>query len=301
MAPSDVARTVTVLTLLVAGALSVSSTAGTRERPLLWALHGASNTVYIAGSMHMLRAADATLSEGLDRAYADAERIVMELDTDDLDETAAARFTLEHGSYPPGSGRTLRNALGEERWRRINVRTEAAGLPLAALNNVEPWVVGITYSVLQMQQLGLDPKLGVEQQLTARAKQDHKPISGLETLEQQLALFADLSEAQQIRFLDLTVEQSDDTEGQIAALTRAWQRGNEKQLSDTLLHEYRRFPELYDLLVSRRNAAWIPQIKALLHGTDDYLIVVGALHLVGARGVIHLLERDGLRPQRVTH
>jgi uncharacterized protein YbaP (TraB family) len=53
-------------------------------------------------------------------------------------------------------------------------------------------------------------------------------------------------------------------------------------------------PRLYDDLVDRRNRNWVPRLKALLARTDDTLVVVGALHLVGDRGLIALLEREGL-------
>jgi uncharacterized protein YbaP (TraB family) len=251
--------------------------------------------------MHLLRAADAQLSGALDHAYADAKRLVMEVDTDDLDEAAIAQWTLLHGSYPADSHQTLRSVLGEERWQRVNQETEKTGLPLAAVDTLKPWLVGVTYSVLQLQQLGLDPKLGVEQQLTTRARQDHKPITGLETVEQQLSLFDDLPLPLQLRFLDLTIEETKDAQQEVDELTNAWKSGDERKLAASLLNEYARFPELYDMLVSRRNLAWIPQIEALLQGHEDYLVVVGALHLVGDRGVIHLLQQDGLKPQRVLH
>lgn len=280
--------------------LLTTGAAVARDRPLVWALHGPTNTVYIAGSMHLLRPEDSLLSDNLNRAYADAERIVMEIDMDDLDENALAAETLQLASYPPQSHQTLRGALGEERWNRINAQTEAAGLPLAALDGFKPWMVGLTFSVLQMRQLGLDPKLGVEQQLAARAKADHKPITGLETAQQQLAIFDALPDALQLRFLDQTLEESKDAPRELAQMTRAWKRGDEKQLASELLEEYAGFPELYDALVWKRNQAWVPQIEALLTGHDDYLVVVGALHLIGDRGVIQLLKRDGLTPQRLS-
>ncbi len=287
--------------VLLGGALALSAVAQARDRPLLWALHGPANTVYIAGSMHMLKPEDATLADGLDQAYARAKRVVMEIDMDDLDQSAAAQWMMQHGSYSPESHKTLRAALGEERWKRIDAITQKSGLPLEAMNAIEPWVVGLTFSVLQMQSLGLDTSLGVEEQLTARAKQDHKPITGLETIEQQLTLFDSLSDADQVRFLDLTVDETQNPKQQLEEMTAAWRRGDEAELSRELLQEYGKFPGLYDTLVKQRNLAWIPQIKALLTGKEDCLVVVGALHLVGERGVISLLQKDGLKPQRIQH
>ena len=288
----------TILGVLL-GVLSVTGPACARDRPLLWAVRGPTNIVYIAGSMHMLKPEDSTLSGGLDQAYAQAKRLVMEVDTDELDQSATAAWMLEHGTYAAASHRTLHTALGDARWQRVNKLTEKSGLPLESMNALEPWVVAVTYSALQLQSLGLDPKLGVEEQLTARAHQDHKPISGFETVAQQLSLFNDLSEADQIRFLDLTMDESQNPEQQLAAMTAAWRRGDEAELARVLLQEYARFPELYEILEQKRNAAWIPKIKALLSAKDDCLVIVGAFHLVGERGVIGLLQKDGVTLERI--
>lgn len=281
--------------------LCAAAVADARNQPLVWALHGPSNTVYIAGSMHLLRREDATLSDNLNRAYADAERLVMEVDMDDLDEAATSAWTAQHGRYDADSHMTLRTRLGDPLWQKLNALTEPAGLPLSAVNDFKPWLVGLTYTLLQLQKLGLDPELGVEEQLTRRARADHKPITGLETVPQQLTIFDSLADDLQRRFLEQTVEEAKDAPQELNSLASAWKNGDERALSRELLQEYARFPELYDALVWRRNQAWVPQIAALLHGKDDYLVVVGALHLVGDRGVIHLLQRAGLAPQRLTH
>ena len=59
------------------------------------------------------------------------------------------------------------------------------------------------------------------------------------------------------------------------------------------------FPNLYRTLVSARNERWLPQLKRLLDSPQNTLVVVGALHLVGAGGLLELLRRDGFEPQPV--
>ena len=62
-----------------------------------------------------------------------------------------------------------------------------------------------------------------------------------------------------------------------------------------LLEGYSGLPELYEAVVYRRNANWVPRVRALLGRPDDYLVVVGALHIVGERGLVALLQDEGLR------
>ncbi len=245
--------------------------------------------------MHMLRAGDAHLPPGFDRAYDEAERLVMEIDVDDLDPSAAASFTASHATYPAGTG--LREALGEPRWQRARAQFESVGLALETLDRLEPWAAALVYSMAGMARLGFVPSLGVEEQLKSRAATDGKDIAGLETLEFQLGLFDALSAADQARLLELTLDDAAGSTREIDRLTGAWRTGDEAALSSLLLREYRRFPSLYEALVYRRNRSWVPQVETLLQRDGDTLVVVGALHLVGERGLIALLRERGLRPE----
>jgi uncharacterized protein len=59
------------------------------------------------------------------------------------------------------------------------------------------------------------------------------------------------------------------------------------------------YPDLYRPLTVDRNRKWIPQIERLLDAREDYLVVVGALHLVGTDSVIDLLERKGYKVKQL--
>src|ERR1700759_3442782 len=63
----------------------------------VWAIHGEHNTVYLAGSVHLLKAADADLPPGFDRAYKGSKSIVMELAIDKIDPSATAQWMMENG------------------------------------------------------------------------------------------------------------------------------------------------------------------------------------------------------------
>jgi uncharacterized protein len=264
---------------------------------LVWVVRGEHNTVYIAGSVHLLRPDGAPLPAPLERAYREAESLLMEIDLDDLDPTAGARFTAAHAVY--GADRSLRDALGESRWKKTADLAQQLGLPLAVIERFEPWAVALLLSVAQLQQAGMSIEAGVEQQLLRRAGADAKPINGLETLEQQLQLFDGLDEAAQIRFLEMAVDDAASVSAQLDSIDAAWRAGREQDLAQLLRDEYARFPELFQLLVDRRNAAWIEPLRALLTRRDDVLVVVGALHLVGEGSVIDLLRRAGLEPERL--
>ena len=260
----------------------------------VWAIRGAHNTVYLAGSVHLLPAQDAALPPAFDRAYADSDKLVMELDLGQLDPLQAAGWMMEHGALPAGS--TLRGVLGEPLYTRVSAAAADLGLSMEILDGQSPWVVGIELADLEYLHLGFDPQQGVEEQFVHRAQSDGKPTAGLETLSEELASLEALSREDQLRLLDQTLSELKEAPGEMQEVLGAWRRGDAARLASLLAREYRAFPALYRPLVTARNQRWLPQIEQLLHGERNCLVVVGALHLVGEGGLLELLRRDGFAP-----
>lgn len=263
----------------------------------VWAIHGDHNTVYLAGSVHLLKADDSSLPPAFDHAYGSSKALVMELAIDKVDPAETASWMMEHGMLKNGA--TLKSTIGESRYKRVSTEAERLGVPMEAADMLEPWALGIELLELQYMQLGFDPQQGVEQQLQHRAQSDGKPISGLETIDDQLGVLAGMSYADQARFLDMVVTEMHDVESETKSVVTAWRTGDSAKLSALLGDEYKEFPALYRLLVSDRNKRWVPQIEKLLHGNQDYFVVVGALHLVGDGGLLELMRREGYKPEAV--
>ena len=263
----------------------------------VWAIHGDHNTVYLAGSVHLLKAGDSQLPPAFDRAYSGSKAIVMELALDQVDPMQATTWMMEHGMLKGGA--TLRATIGDDRYRKVMAEAQRLGVPEEMLDMMEPWVIGLQLLELQYAQLGFNPEEGVEQQLQHRAHDDGKPITGLETMDDQLGLLAGMPYPDQARFLDMIVTEMHDVEHETQSVVLAWRNGDAEKLAALLGDEYKSFPALYRLLVSDRNKRWIPQIEKLLHGSQDCFVVVGALHLVGEGGLLQLLRHDGFKPEEL--
>jgi uncharacterized protein YbaP (TraB family) len=261
-------------------------------RHVLWAIDGEKNTVYLLGSLHVLRPQDGSLPAAADAAYVDAERLVMEIDMDEALADPASLIQVMQSQAMLPEGTSLRETLGED-YARVAERARAVGFELGLLDRFAPWFVAVTLLQLELENRGFSAELGVEQTLTRRAVADRKPISGLETAGQQFATLGGLPLPQQKRMLLMTLEESAQLDSEIERLLAAWRQGDIESLASTLSAEYERFPELYGPLTENRNRAWVPQLIDLLDDDDDYLVVVGALHLVGRNSVIDLLEQRG--------
>ncbi|HTL90866.1 MAG TPA: TraB/GumN family protein [Steroidobacteraceae bacterium] len=257
----------------------------------VWAVRGTHNIVYLAGSIHMLPADDAALPAGFARAYADSTRLVMELDLGKFDPMEAMVWMMDHGTLPAGT--TLRGVLGEQRYGRVSAAAATFGMPMAGLDSLAPWVVGIQITDLAYEHEGFDPEQGVEEQLVRRAQADHKATAGLETLPEELGSLSSLSSADQVRMLDQTIDDLKDLKSEMRGVTSAWRSGDAARLAALLSSEYGTFPALYKPLVTDRNRRWMPQVEELLRSNYNSLVVVGALHLVGTGGLLELLRGKG--------
>ncbi|MGB5330954.1 MAG: TraB/GumN family protein [Woeseiaceae bacterium] len=258
----------------------------------LWRVQGVNNSVYLLGSIHLLRAEDHPLPTAIDAAYADAEVLIMELDMDDLDAVRTQQLFNQSGVLRDGT--TLRELMGEELYLRAAAIAESNDIPIDLLAQSKPWLAAITVEMMALYRIGFNPALGVEMHLTSRAVADGKPIAGLEAVEEQLAFLDGLSlQAQR----DLLLQTLEDTAGMgdsIDEMIRAWRYGDTDFLESALLDSFAEHAELNEQLVSNRNRRWVSQISELLDDRDDYLIIVGALHLVGDTGVPNLLAQQGI-------
>jgi uncharacterized protein YbaP (TraB family) len=280
-----------LLALGLLGGLSAALSA--QAASPVWAVRGAHNTVYLAGSLHMLPANDATLPAAFDHAYSDSAKLVMEIDLGKLDALEAMTWMMDHSALPPGS--TLRNVLGQQRYDHLSSTAASLGLSMSSFEGQAPWVVGIEITELAYTREGFDPDQGVEEQLVRRAQADGKPTAGLETLPEQLGGLIALSREDQVRMLDETVDELKDLKSETREVMDAWRHGDAAHLSTLLSTEYNSLPSLYKPLVTDRNLRWMPQVEQLLRSNDNALVVVGALHLVGPGGLLEMLRRKGYR------
>jgi uncharacterized protein YbaP (TraB family) len=259
----------------------------------MWMAEGTSNRVYLLGSVHLLRAQDHPLPQIIDQVYEEAETLYMELDMDDLDPLLMQSTINRLGMLDEET--SLRDVMGDDLYAEATARAAELEMPLEMLERTEPWLAAITVEQLALSRIGFNPSYGVEMHLLKKASGDGKEILGFESVEQQLAYLDRLSLDAQRDLLMQTLTESAAIEELMDDLILAWRSGDIDYLERTLLEDVSGYPELYDTIVANRNRLWVDTIDALLEQREDYLVVVGALHLVGDDGVPRLLEQRGVR------
>ena len=258
----------------------------------LWEVHGKHNTVYILGSIHVLRPSDYPLAPAMLNAYSAAQTIYMEVNLQEFDSQAVQAEMLSSAIMPEDKG--LPAVLGKERYGRAYALAHEVGVELPSFDQFAPWFAAEAISQLQLMHLGFQPQSGVEAYFLERARTDGKSVAGLETVHDQIALFQNMSLDSQAEYLISSLEQAHDLPREVDEMVRAWQRGDTQWFTNELKSELGGDPQLYQSVLVARNRKWLPKIEALLKDDKNYLVIVGTGHLVGRGSVIDLLKKDGI-------
>lgn len=257
----------------------------------MWQVAGASNSIYLLGSIHLLRSQDYPLPTVLDAVYDDAEVLIMEVDMDDMDPLAAQAAFTRYGVLQDDT--TLRDLMGDELYGEATAAAETIDIPLDMLSKTEPWYAAMTVEIMMLSRIGFNPTLGIEMHMMSKATRDGKNIEGFETVEEQIQFLDGMSLQAQRDMLLSTLAESARLGEMMDDLIDAWRHGDIAELEAGMLDELAKHEELNKALVTDRNSRWVGQIEELLDDDDDYLIIVGALHLIGPQGVPNQLEGIG--------
>ncbi|MBN8212106.1 MAG: TraB/GumN family protein [Xanthomonadales bacterium] len=306
-----------LLGMLAVSAASFSADAATPSRaataavappvPLMWKVSDADNDLYLLGSFHMLKPSDYPLSADVDAAFDDAEAMAFELSPQELQSPelgqAMGMAALRTDRTPLNSELPDATIAKLDAWIAANGKAlQKMGMPAQALQMFEPWFVGLTISLVEMDKQGLDPEIGLDMHFIGRAQKASKPTMGLEKGSEQIAVFDGMTKAEQLQFLDESLNEAVNAKVEIEKLHTAWRRGAAAELLDGMAGDMRRdYPQLYRKINVARNDAWVPKLQRMLDDekTDDTLVVVGALHLLGEDGVVEKLRAKGYKVERI--
>lgn len=285
------------LIIAAVGATVALCSTGALADPALWRVKGSHASIYLYGTVHVLKPGQHWSTPTVDKALSDSADLWLEIP--DADDPAKVGPLVQSLGLDPAH--PLSSKLDEAELAKLDTAAKAAGLPgERAMEPMRPWLASVSLSVLPLIKAGYDPNSGVEKKLKATMSAQGKPVHGLETLEQQFHYFADMTPSTELAMLTATLDEVDAGTQRLDALVSAWQDGNLKQLG-TLTNDYmaRQSTDLYRILISGRNQRWASQLDTRLKGEGTSFVAVGAAHLVGPDSVQAQLTRLGYTVERV--
>jgi len=264
--------------------------------PALWVIRDADSTIYLFGTVHVLRPTTAWGSDTVDAAFDSASRLILEVANPD-DQAAAMPLVQQYGISPETP---LSSLLTADEMAALDVAARSMGMTAAQLDPLRPWLAALTLSVAPMTKAGYDPQSGVDLLLKARAEAAGMPVDGFETIDEQLRILAGFPEAGQLALLRSTLEDFADATVELEKLVSAWAEGDIDTIESVGVAPMRDESELmYQSILVNRNVNWAGQIETLLEGSGTVFIAVGAAHLVGDDSVQAKLAERGIAAERL--
>ena len=246
---------------------------------------------WLLGSIHAGKPSLYPLPDPVERAWQQSRALVMEVD---MTHISQAQWQEMGAITRLVDGKTLKDHLPMDLYRRTLNAAGQNGLTEAMLAPLRPWFAAITLTQAALERTGYRGEFGVDQHFAKRANDGGKPIVGLETLLEQLGYLASVGDNQTL-MLESTLDELPELEKGFTEVMAAWQNGDQATLIN-LLKEEMAPPKLQawleQTLLAERNRNWVKQWPGL---PNESFIVVGALHLYGEQGLLALLEQQGWR------
>ena len=262
---------------------------------LLWEISGKDITKpsYLFGTMHLLCADDAKLSDSLRYAIESARQVYFEINLDNMMETLGAMQYLNMNNNT-----RLADLLTADEYQRVKdyFKKNKTMLPLSMMERLKPYFIT---SLISESKFPCAAKDGMEQVIMKEAKKDNKPIRGLETVQFQASVFDSIPYQRQakdlLKIIDSAGSVTDDSDTKLMEVYRSQDLNKMQEM--TAGEEG--MAEFLDLLLYNRNANWAKKMPPFMKESQN-LFAVGAGHLGGDKGVINLLRKAGyiVRPMK---
>lgn len=289
-----------ILVLVLPGIAQSQMVGNGYNNSLIYKIQSDTNTVYILGSIHVLAEEYYPLTRSFSYAYYNSQKVIFEIDPEILFSPDTAKKNEKYYMLP--KGQTLKSTLAPSTYQLLKKKLQPLGLDMAQVNKLKPWVVYLNMSGKFDSSIEFRPDLGIENYFYQRAKDAGKPTGGLETVQDQIAVFDTLPMKVQEAMLKETLAITDSKKREQAFLhmVKSWHQGNLEGLEE-LVETMKTYPLFYEKLLVERNQNWVPQIEKFLTEDKNVLVIVGAAHLAGEDGLLTLLKRKGYELERVSY
>ncbi len=254
---------------------------------LLWQVSGKDlkKPSYLFGTFHLLCKDDISFSAQLRSAIKSSDEIYMELDMDDPSTLMSGLLYMNMKD-----GKTLKDFYTPEEYKKIqNFFNDSLHMPFVMFQKMKPYFL---VALLYPKMMNCKTFSGIEEGLVKLAKENKKEILGLETMEFQAAVFDSIPYEWQAKELLKNIDILDKYKNEFDTLMLAYKNQQLDIMEKLITKSEFGMDEFEDVLLNRRNANWVEKIGVIMKSKSIF-IAVGAGHLVGEKGLINLLKKEG--------
>jgi uncharacterized protein YbaP (TraB family) len=183
-----------ILILLVLSTVNTTS-----AQSSVWKVEGKNSTLYIGGTIHVLRDIDYPLPLEYEKAFDAADELVFETDIDAMENPDIANKMLEKLTF--SDDRTLKSVLSEEAYNELTKEAEQQNLPIERLGEFKPAMVLLTLTLKGLKEIGVKED-GVDKYYNNHSKLiSSKETSYLESVEFQMDLLTSIGEGRESEYV----------------------------------------------------------------------------------------------------
>jgi hypothetical protein len=253
---------------------------------LLWEIsgNGLTHPSYLYGTMHIIPQKDFQIRPYIDSIFVKTEQVVFELKLDDM----AGLMKLPALMALP-EGTTLQGLMQEKEYMLLkNYLQDKLGADIETLQNQKP------FAIMQMMTEAMidEAQESFELYFFRQCMQYSKPIFGLETVDEQMAIFDAIPYDEQIEWIMEEVEKPGMFDSVLQRMITAYKEENLEKLAQAMYESSPEMKKYESSFLTERNKKWIAAIETFMQSKTTF-IAVGAGHLPGNDGLLSLLREKG--------
>jgi uncharacterized protein YbaP (TraB family) len=259
------------------------------DNTLLWKVsgNGLQKPSFLFGTFHLLCKDDIHFSNQLQKAMKVSDKIYMEMDMDDPSTMLGGMLYMNMKNDT-----TLESLYTPEEYQRLkNYFSDTLKMPVMLLQRAKPYFL---VALLYPRMMDCASPAGVEEELMKIAKEDKKEIKGLETIQFQASVFDSIPYEWQAKELLKNIDSFSVYKNEFETMLRFYKNQQLDSIKN-LMGKSESGEEKYDdLLLNNRNKNWVKQLKQIMKN-ESVFVAVGTGHLVGEKGLISLLKKEGYK------
>lgn len=273
--------------------IALAAQAQSPAKNFLWQVKSKTNTVYLYGTIHIGKKSFYPLPEAVETAFKNSAKLVVEADIGNPSSIVAFLPLIIY--TPPDS---LDTRVPKIILDRLKIQLALHEIPYESVQQFKPSVVSGLLTIAEFARLGYDQSYGVDRYLLEKAALTGKTVLELESLEQQMKLLGSLSDPEQEAFLANTITELENGKAvaQVVDMLKALHAGDLALLEQVAekTSEGMRMPEaIEEKILYGRNPAMASKIEGFLAGKQVHFVAVGAMHMIGKRGLVEMLKARG--------
>jgi len=265
------------------------------DKAFLWEIEKDGKNSYLLGSIHFLRKESYPLKQIIEKTFAKTEVLVLEIDFSKSNLFQMPALLKKKAQF--AAGETLQDNLSEKSFIIVKEALKKRyNMEIKDFQHYKAWYLAMEVESRELQKLGFSPFYGIDMYFLNKSS-GKKEMAGLETIEFQLNLLDSFSTKEQELFLISTLKETAQFKTLVEKIVKYWTDGDADKMVALLEEDSKKGPRELDKigekLLDKRNITMTKSILNLLKKDKSYFIVVGAAHLVGKKGIVSLLKKEG--------